>query len=81
MNDSEDSGVMDINDFTHVRVFSATKMADRHELGETVTRWLRDNEDLMFEDLMVVDKAIRQSSDSEFHCLSITLFMRERKTK
>ena len=30
--------------FTGVKVFSATKARDRDELGENVTRWLRDNQ-------------------------------------
>ena len=59
--------------FTGVRVFSATKAREREELGETITRWLRANADLE-----VVDKVVSQSSDDEFHCLSIVLFFRQR---
>ncbi len=59
--------------FTGVKVFSATKAKERDELGETVTRWLRSNGDLE-----VVDRVVRQSSDNEFHCLTIVLFYRER---
>lgn len=55
--------------FTGVVVFSATKAQDRDRLGEQVTRWLKDNPQAS-----VVDKSITQSSDSEFHCLTITLF-------
>ena len=29
--------------FTGVKVFSATKARDREELGENVSRWLRNN--------------------------------------
>jgi hypothetical protein len=54
--------------FTGVKVFSATKAKDREELGEQVTRWIRDNR------VEVVDKIVTQSSDHEFHCLTITLF-------
>jgi len=59
-------------DFTGVKVFSATKAREREELGETVTRWLRSN------DVEVVDRVVTQSSDDEFHCLTIVLFYRER---
>ena len=55
--------------FTGVKVFSATKAKDREELGEAITRWIRANPDVR-----VLDKIVTQSSDSEFHCLSITLF-------
>jgi hypothetical protein len=59
--------------FTGVKVFSATKAKEREELGDHVTRWLRSNADLE-----VVDRVVTQSSDNEFHCLTIVLFYRER---
>jgi hypothetical protein len=58
--------------FDGVKVFSATKQKERDELGETVTRWLRERG----EDVEVVDKVVTQSSDNEYHCLTITLFYR-----
>ena len=58
--------------FTGVKVFSATKAREREELGETVTRWLRSN------DVEVVDRVVTQSSDDEFHCLTIVLFYRQK---
>jgi hypothetical protein len=61
-------------DFTGVKVFSTTLARDREAMGDLITRWLTANPDLE-----VVDKEVRQSSDSEFHCLSITLFYRERR--
>jgi hypothetical protein len=61
--------------FTGVKVFSATKAKEREELGESVTRWLRSNTDLE-----VVDRVVRQSSDDEFHCLTIVLFYRQRSS-
>jgi hypothetical protein len=51
------------------KVFTATKAKDREELGEVLTRWLRDNPRNR-----VIDKVVTQSSDNEFHCLSITIF-------
>jgi hypothetical protein len=59
--------------FTGVKVFSATKAKEREELGEAVTRWLRSNSAME-----VVDRVVTQSSDDEFHCLTIVLFYRER---
>jgi hypothetical protein len=60
-------------DFTGVKVFSATKAKERDELGETITRWLRSNADLE-----IVDRVVRQSSDDEFHCLTIILFYKQK---
>jgi hypothetical protein len=51
------------------KVFTATKAKDREELGEVLTRWIRDNPRAK-----IIDKVVTQSSDREFHCLSITLF-------
>jgi hypothetical protein len=57
--------------FTGVKVFSATKAREREELGENVTRWIAANPGCR-----VTDKIVTQSSDREFHCLTITLFYR-----
>jgi hypothetical protein len=51
------------------KVFTATKAKDREELGTVLTRWLRDNPRAK-----IIDRVVTQSSDREFHCLSITLF-------
>ena len=59
--------------FTGVKVFSATKAKEREELGETITRWLKANEGVE-----LVDTVVKQSSDNEFHCLSIILFFKQR---
>ena len=55
--------------FTGVKVFSATKAREREELGEHVTQWIRNNPDAR-----IIDKIVTQSSDREFHCLTITIF-------
>ena len=60
--------------FDSVKVFSATKQKDRDELGEVVTRWLNDK----LKDIEIVDKVAMQSSDSEYHCITITLFYRHK---
>ncbi|HKB75504.1 MAG TPA: hypothetical protein VKC58_02850 [Myxococcales bacterium] len=59
--------------FTGMKIFSTTLARDREQMGETITRWLTDNPLLE-----IVDKIVTQSSDKEFHCLTITLFYRER---
>src|ERR1700733_2669512 len=60
-------GVSDM--LTGAKVFTATKAKDREELGEVLTRWIRDNPTAR-----ILDKIVTQSSDSEFHCLTITIF-------
>lgn len=58
--------------FTGVKVFSATKAKDREEMGEVITRWLKEHPRMV-----PVDRVVVQSSDREFHCLTIALFYRE----
>ena len=60
--------------FTGVKVFSTTLARDREAMGDAIGRWLADHPELE-----VVDREVTQSSDDEFHCLSITFFYRERK--
>lgn len=54
--------------FNGVKVFSASKFKERELLGELITDWLAANP------VEITDKIVTQSSDSEFHCLTITLF-------
>lgn len=56
--------------FDQVEVFSATKARERGELGERVTSFIRGFRG------EVVDTCVLQSSDREFHCLTIVLFLR-----
>lgn len=65
-----DAAMMDV---TGVKVFSATKAKEREMLGEVITDWIRSNPGCE-----LIDKIVTQSSDSEFHCLTITLFYRQR---
>jgi len=51
-----------------VKVFTATKARDREALGDVVTRWLMANPTVR-----IIEKTVTQSSDSQFHCLTITL--------
>ena len=64
---------MTINSFAScrsIKVFSATKARDRNNLGETVTDWVRLNR------ANVSNVEVLQSSDNEFHCLTIVLFLK-----
>jgi hypothetical protein len=55
--------------FNGVKVFSATMVADRDQLGEKVTAWMTNHPQLK-----VTDIVITQSSDEAFHCIAITVF-------
>jgi hypothetical protein len=55
--------------FNGVKVFSATMVADRDQLGEKVTAWMTNHQDKK-----VTDIVITQSSDEAFHCIAITVF-------
>lgn len=57
--------------FDGVKVFSATKARDRMELGEKATAWITKHKP------NIVDYTVRQSSDREFHCLTIIVFIKE----
>jgi len=56
-----------------VKVFSATLVAARMQLGEDVTEWIANHPEYAIKDIVVT-----QSSDSAFHCLTITVFYEER---
>ena len=42
-------------------------------MGENITKWLKENSNVD-----IVDRVVTQSSDKEFHCLTITLFYRHK---
>jgi hypothetical protein len=58
--------------FNGVKVFSATMVADRDQLGEKVSAWMNTNSHLKVTDIVVT-----QSSDEAFHCIAITVFFAE----
>lgn len=62
--------------FNGVKVFSATMFAPREQLGETVTAWMAANPQLT-----VTEFVVTQSSDSQFHCVAITVFYWERPAR
>jgi len=55
--------------FNGVKVFSATMVADRDQLGEKVTAWMHANQQYKVTDIVVT-----QSSDEAFHCIAMTVF-------
>ena len=59
--------------FSGIKVFSTTLARDRENMGENITKWIKDNPNVE-----VVDRVVTQSSDKEFHCLTITLFYKAR---
>jgi len=64
---------MAMQTFTGIKVFSTTLARDRETMGENITRWIKDNPNAE-----IVDKVVTQSSDKEFHCLTITLFYKHK---
>lgn len=52
-----------------MKVFSATKKADRDRLGEVVTEFLQGCREVE------VTAKVLQSSDASFHCISIVLWL------
>ncbi len=59
--------------FNGVKVFSATMIADRAQLGEKASAWIAQHPTYS-----LVDMTVSQSSDSSFHCLAITIFYLEK---
>lgn len=65
--------------FNGVKTFVATMYAQRQVLGETVSQWLADARRRPgFE---VVDIVVRQSSDAQYHAVSIVVFYVEGSSK
>ncbi len=57
--------------FDAVKIFSTTVMRDRQVMGESITRWLDDNQSIE-----IADTIVTQSSDDAFHCLTVSIFYR-----
>jgi len=57
---------------TGCKIFSATLARDRELMGEAVTRWIKDHPNVE-----IVDRTVKQSSDNEFHCLTVILWYRD----
>lgn len=61
------------NGYNGVKVFSATMARAREQLSDRVAEWLDANPTCD-----IVDTVVTQSSDSAFHCLTITVFYNQR---
>ena len=75
MNQSPSQGTLLVNtgSFSGMKVFSASMMAERGQLGDKVTGWIEAHPELVITEITVT-----QSSDSSFHCLSFCVFYRPR---
>ncbi|MEJ7597432.1 MAG: hypothetical protein WKG01_05940 [Kofleriaceae bacterium] len=58
--------------FNGVKVFSASMVADRDQLGDRVTRWMAERPNCK-----VTEFVVTQSSDARFHCITISVFYQE----
>lgn len=59
--------------WTGVKVFSTTMSKERENLGQAVTDWVKHTK------VDVAETVVTQSSDSEYHCLAITVFYNEKR--
>ena len=59
--------------YNAVKVFTATRAKERESLGEVMSAWLKQ----MADKIQVVDTKVLQSSDQQFHCLTMIVFYRE----
>jgi hypothetical protein len=66
------AGVFMLASSVGVKVFTATKAKEREELGEVMTLWLRQKGNPE-----ILDTQINQSSDNDYHCLSISLIYKK----
>jgi hypothetical protein len=55
-----------------VKVFTATKAKEREGLGDRITEWLHNSPPTE-----IIDVIVTQSSDEEFHCLTISVLFEE----
>lgn len=60
--------------FSAVKVFSSTLARDREVVGERISQWLREHPEL-------TETEVTQTSDREYHCLTVTLFLQGDVTK
>lgn len=61
-------------DFDGMEIFSASKHEERAKLGKAVSEWRARNP--TFD---ITDVRLTQSSDNEFHCVTIAVFYKYKK--
>ncbi len=59
-----------------IKIFSSTTPDKRNTLGEAATAWLTEQRGR----IVIDDINVTQSSDAEYHCVSILLFYRYHAT-
>jgi hypothetical protein len=59
--------------FEGVKVFSATMAREREALSDQINEWLQANKNLE-----IVDEVVTQSSDSAYHCFTVSLFYKRK---
>jgi hypothetical protein len=58
-----------VTSFNGVKVFTGATELQRKRLGDSVTEWLA-----VHSDIRIVDVCVMQTSDREYHCVTITIF-------
>ena len=58
--------------YNAIKIFSATMAKERSNIGEVATDWISTMS--RHKGFDIVDTTITQSSDNEFHCLTIAIF-------
>lgn len=61
-------------DFDGMVIFGASKHVDRERLGADVTDWRQRNSNATITEVRTM-----QSSDNEFHCVTIIIFYKNKK--
>lgn len=67
-----DDGAQQSPDFDGVVLFSATKARERESLGFAVTEWRKQHKAKR-----VTHITVRQSSDHEYHCVTILVWYKD----
>lgn len=58
-----------------MKVFSATRRRDIAELGDRITEWIRSRP----KSVIVTGAKVTQSSDAQFHCVTVIVFFESAK--
>lgn len=61
---------MAIKGYNAVMIFSATMAREREQLGDRISNWIKQTQP------DIIDCVVKQSSDSQFHCITLVFFYR-----
>ena len=56
-------------EYNGAQIFTATKAKEREDLGNRLTAWIKEHPDVK-----IKNTSVTQSSDNEFHCITIIVF-------